>query len=152
MSSVLLALHTLAAIVWVGGMFFAHMALRLAVVPMAPKDRLELWGRVFPRFFPWVWLAVAVLLGSGWALVLTVHGGMAGAGLHIHLMNGLGTLMMALFVLLFFGPYARLRRALAKGDLPRAAAAQGWIRRIVLVNLSLGLFVSALAAGGRYWG
>lgn len=151
MPAALLVLHTLAAIVWVGGMFFAHMALRVAVGPMAPKDRLDLWSRVFSRFFPWVWGAVLALLGSGWGLIVLVYGGMKNAGMHVHLMNGVGTLMMVLFVVLFFGPYPRFRRALSEGDLPGAAAYQAWIRRIVLVNLVLGLIVSALAAGGRYW-
>ena len=48
------SLHILAAIVWIGGMFFAVLVLRPAAGPLEPPDRLALWRRVFARFFPWV--------------------------------------------------------------------------------------------------
>lgn len=48
-------IHLLAAIVWVGGMFFAYMVLRPAAVEvLEPPARLRLWNVVFRRFFPWV--------------------------------------------------------------------------------------------------
>ena len=53
-------LHVLAAMIWVGGMFFAWMILRPAA--MAALDgpaRLKLWVNVFQRFFVWVWVAVS---------------------------------------------------------------------------------------------
>lgn len=148
MIALAIALHALAAVVWVGGMFFAHMALRPAVGPMTPKDRLELWSRVFPRFFTWVWLAIATLLASGYGMVI-VTTGFGAAPMHVHVMQGTGLVMMALFLVLFFGPYKGFRAAMAAGDLPTAAGHQGRIRRIVAINLALGLLTSALGAGGR---
>ena len=54
-----LLLHALAAVVWVGGMFFAHMALRpVAASLLEPPQRLALWVGVFSRFFPWVFVAI----------------------------------------------------------------------------------------------
>ncbi|KAF0117321.1 MAG: integral membrane protein [Rhodospirillaceae bacterium] len=147
--AVLLALHTLAAILWIGGMFFAHMVLRPAVIPLPPEERLALWGRVFRRFFFWVWLAIALLLVTGYALVFILFGSMAGAGLFIHLMNGIGLVMMGLYGVLFFGPYCGFRRALAAGDWSTAARQQGHIRRIVTINMLLGLLTVILATGGR---
>ncbi len=48
----LYALHLLAAVVWVGGMFFAWMILRPAAVDiLEPPARLRLWLSVFKRFF-----------------------------------------------------------------------------------------------------
>ena len=47
--------HTLAAVIWVSGMFFAHMALRPALMEEQPPTRLQVWRNVFPRFFAWVW-------------------------------------------------------------------------------------------------
>lgn len=149
-TAILNALHVVAAIVWVGGMFFAHMALRPAVLPMAPKERLELWSRVFPRFFTWVWVAIVTLLVSGFGLIATVFGGMAGAPLPVHLMTGMGLIMMTLYVGLFTIPYRRFRAALAAGDLPAAAAQQGRIRQIVGINLTLGLLTAIVAAAGRH--
>ncbi|MBI5163044.1 MAG: CopD family protein [Magnetospirillum sp.] len=150
---IVIGLHTLAAVVWVGGMYFAHMVLRLPVTEMAPAERLGLWGRVLPRFFVWVWLAVIVLLATGYGVLLAGYrGGIAGGALHVDIMQATGLVMMVLFVALFFGPWRRMRAALGSGDLPTAAAAQGWIRRIVTVNLILGLFTIFVGAAGTFVG
>jgi len=58
--------------------------------------------------------------------------------------------MVALFFYLFFLPYRRMETALAAGDLPGEAAQQAVIRRIVTINLTLGLIISALVAAGRW--
>jgi len=60
-----LALHIVAAVIWVGGMFFAYMVLRPSAGPLEPALRLPLWHRVFGRFFPWVWASIVALLASG---------------------------------------------------------------------------------------
>jgi len=147
-----LALHVLAAIVWVGGMFFAYVVLRPAVGALEPLPRLTLWRDVFARFFPWVWASVLALLLSGYGMLLFGLGGFAGAGVHVHLMQALGLVMMALFGHLYFVPWRRLQRALAGGDGAAAAGQLGQIRRIVLINLGLGLVTSVIGASGRFWG
>lgn len=151
MAAILLTLHALAAVVWVGGMFFAYLVLRPAAGPLEPPQRLALWRRVFGGFFPWVWAAVALLLASGYALVFLSFGGFAGVGLHVHLMQTSGLVMMLLFAHLFFAPWRRFRRAVDDGDWAGAAKGLGSIRRIVAVNLALGLLTVAAGAGGRYW-
>ena len=61
-----IALHLLAAVVWVGGMIFAHNSLRPAAAQvLEPPLRLELWVQVFRRFFVLVWISIAVILASG---------------------------------------------------------------------------------------
>ena len=68
-------IHLLAALVWVGGMFFAYVVLRpVAVEVLEPPQRLRLWEGVFRRFFVWVWVAVAILLGSGSYLIVQLGG------------------------------------------------------------------------------
>ena len=57
-----MGLHTLAALVWVGGMFFAHIVLRPALGPLEPSQRLAIWRQVLPRFFIWVWASIITLL------------------------------------------------------------------------------------------
>ncbi|CAA7613967.1 CopD family protein [Magnetospirillum sp. UT-4] len=147
-----LAIHTLASVVWVGGMFFAHMILRPSVLEMAPADRLALWSRVFPRFFRWVWASIAALLVTGYGvLLLGYRGGIAGGALHIDIMQAVGLVMIGNFTYLYFGPYATFRRRLAEGDLPGAAESQGRVRMIVTVNLVLGLFTTAVGATGTLW-
>ena len=152
MISIATALHALAAVVWVGGMFFAYMALRPAVGPLAPAERLALWKRTFDRFFLWVWASIAVLLVTGYWIVFGELGGFGGAGAHIHIMQAVGLLMIALFLHLWFAPFGRLGKALAASDLKTAAAQIDQIRMIVGINLALGLLTVAIGASGRYWG
>ncbi|MEQ9559236.1 MAG: hypothetical protein RIG67_25965, partial [Rhodospirillales bacterium] len=100
------ALHVLAAVVWVGGMFFAYLVLRPAVGGITPPpERLKLWDRVFGRFFLWVWVAVLVLPASGYAVIALQYETFAAAPIHIHWMHGIGWVMNALFIYLFFAPY-----------------------------------------------
>ena len=79
-------------------------------------------------------------------------GGFAGAGVHVHVMNLLGLVMMALFLHLYFAPWRRLQRALDAGDGAAAGRQLGQIRTIVAINLVLGLITSVIGASGRYWG
>lgn len=149
--SLAIALHLLASTIWVGGMFFAYMALRpVAAGLLEPPTRLTLWARVFERFFPWVWAAVIVLLGSGLWMTFAVFGGMAQVGLHAHLMMALGVIMMLIFLHIYFAPYRRLSQAVEKEDWPAGAVQLGLIRRLIGINLILGLLVVAIASGGRY--
>ena len=149
--TMLVALHALAAVVWVGGMFFAYMVLRPSAGPLEPPLRLALWARIFGRFFPWVWASIAVLLVSGYAMLFLRFGGFAGAGLHIHVMQVTGILMMALFLHLFFAPWRRFSRAVETGAFQDAAASLDRIRRIVAINLVLGIVTVAVGASGRFW-
>jgi uncharacterized membrane protein len=137
----LLALHLLAAVAWVGGIFFAYLALRPASMQLAAPLRLALWAAVFGRFFPWVWGFVAVLLASGHALLAQSA---AGGGLVA--MAVIGWVMSLLFAYLYFVPFARLKRALAATDAPGAALAMARIRPVMAVNLALGMAASALGA------
>jgi uncharacterized membrane protein len=111
---------------------------------------LPLWTRTFARFFPWVWASVALLPITGYAMVFGVFGGMAGAGVHIHLMQLLGWIMILLYLHLFFAPFQRMKRAVAAADWPAGGAQLAQIRRIVGINLVLGLLVVLIAGGGRY--
>lgn len=149
--TLLITLHVLAAVVWVGGMFFAYMVLRPAAGPLEPASRLALWQRVFRRFFPWVWASIGILLVSGYAMLIVRFGGFAGAGPHIHVMQLTGIAMMLLFLHLFFVPWRRFSRAVEAGTLTDAAAALNQIRRIVAINLVLGLLTVTVGASGRFW-
>ena len=134
----LLALHLLGAVIWVGGMFFALVALRPSLAVLAPADRVAVHLGVFRRFFLVVWHAMPIVLLSGYGLLFGVYGGFAGVGWNVHVMHLLGLIMAALFVVIFFGPWASLRRG-------QTASLEG-IRRLVLVNLALGLLTVVVAA------
>lgn len=143
-------LHMLSAIVWVGGMFFAYMILRpVAVEVLEPPLRLRLWTRVFGAFFPWVWTAIVTLLITGYGMLFGLFGGMKGAPIYIHVMQGVGLVMMLIFGHLFFAPYQRLKRAVAAQDWQAGGAQLAQIRQAVGLNLILGLIVVLAATGGR---
>ena len=151
-NSIAISLHILSAALWVGGMFFAYQVLRpVAATQLEPPARLRLWASVFSRFFPWVWLFVLLLPLSGYWLLFKLFGGLGSAGLHIHIMQGLGWLMILLYMHVFFAPFRRLKDAVVTEKWPEAAKQLNQIRQIVGVNLSLGLIVILVAAGGRYF-
>lgn len=146
-----LPLHLLAAIIWVGGMFFAYMVLRpVAATLLAPPQRLPLWSQAFTRFFRWVWAAIIILPLTGLWMIFMEFGGMKNTGGHVHLMLTLGIVMILLFLHLFFAPYRKLNKALAAGNLPLAGEQLNRIRRLVGINLILGLITAITAGAGRF--
>lgn len=146
------ALHVLAAVVWVGGMFFAYVVLRPAVGNIEPaSERPKLWARVFPRFFSWVWVAVIVLPITGYWRIFLDFGGFASSGLYVHIMHIVGWVMIGLFVYLFSVPHRRFQENVAAGDIPAAVNQLAQIRRIVGINLAFGLILTVIAAFGRLW-
>ena len=138
---VLKAVHVLSAMVWVGGMFFAYLILRPSLSVLEPAQRIALHGQVFRRFFLIVWHAMPLLLITGFATIFGVYGGMAGLRWNIHVMLLFGLLMAAIFLAIFFGPYKAFRAA--PGPVPLDA-----IRKLIGINLILGLLTSAIAVLG----
>ena len=150
--AVLSALHVTAAVIWVGGMFFAYVCLRPAAGMLEPPQRLRLWRGTLTRFLRIVWVAVAVALVSGYALGGILYGGPGAFPGFVHVMHGLAWLMSALFAYVYFRPFRRLGRCLDQGDMGAAAAALAEVRRVVGANLVLGLGLVAVASGGRFLG
>lgn len=144
-------LHVIAVVVWVGGMFFAYMALRpVAAQLLEPPQRLPLWAGTFGKFFPWVWLSVALILGSGLYMLAMIGGFSAPA--YALVMFGAGLVMMLIFFYVYFAPYAGLRRGVESKDWKDAGAALNRIRELVGINLALGLLTIAVATVGRLLG
>lgn len=145
--ALLYALHVLAALAWVGGMFFAWSILRPAAVSaLDAPARLTLWLEVFRRFFVWVWIAVLVLPISGTGLIHLRFGGMANLPRYVQIMMGLFLAMLALFLRVRLLALPELQRAVEAQDWPAGGAALGRIRRLVGFNLLIGVLVVVLAA------
>lgn len=145
-----LFLHLLGVVVWVGGMFFAYMALRpVAAAVLEPPQRLTLWSGVFDKFFPWVWASVVLVLLSGLHMLM-VFGGLA-APHYALTMLVLGVVMMLIFGHVVFSPYRKLKRAVAAQDWQAGGGALGQIRRLIGINLSLGLVTIAVVFLGRWF-
>jgi uncharacterized membrane protein len=150
--TVALAAHVLAAVVWVGGMFAAYVCLRPAASPIEAPHRFTLWRNFFAKFFLWVWTSVVLLVASGYWMMLTDFGGFAGAPLYINLMQGVGWVMIALYAFLFHGPWLTFKRAVAEQNWALAGPQLNRIRRIIMINLPLGLIVVVIGGTGRFWG
>jgi uncharacterized membrane protein len=142
-------LHLLSVIVWVGGMFFAYMVLRPAVGQLLKlPERMRLWERVFNRFFKWVWLAILLLLASGFYLIY-LYGGMAVMPTFIHLMMAGGIVMMLIFGYVFFSGYVRFGMLVEEKEWHQAEQVLAKIRLLVAVNLALGLLTVAVEVVGK---
>ena len=136
------ALHLLCAVVWVGGMFFAYVVLRPSMAAIEAPQRMLLHTRVFKKFFLVIWHAMPVILISGGAMI-ALQWDMAAAPWQIQAMMGLGLVMSAVFLAIFFGPYRQFRRTI---DRNRMASSLDSIRKLIGVNLVLGL-ATVIVAG-----
>ena len=149
--SVSITLHIMSVILWVGGMMFAHMMLRPAAAQvLEPPLRLKLWVQVFKNFFLWVWISIITLLASGYWMIFSFYDGFGSVGTHIHIMHGLGIVMILIFMYVFIVPYRKLRHAVIVENFQEGAAQLAKIRRMVGTNILIGLLISIIASSGRY--
>ena len=151
MQALAIALHVLAVVIWVGGMFFAYMFTRPAAVEsLEAPERLKLWNGIFRRFFPWVWASLVIILATGYWYIFGVYGGMEFAPAYVHTMMGLGYIMILIFLHVFFAPYRRLKKAVAAGDWQEGGRNLGQIRWLVGINTLVGLVTIIVGAAGKY--
>ena len=148
----LYSFHVFAVMVWIGGMFFAHMALRpTAATVLQPSERLTLLAGIFARFFIWVKVSIVLLFVSGLWLI-NIHGSFAKAGWHVHLMFLIAVIMTIIFGVIYAVPFKALKAAVAAKQWPAGGSAMAQIRKLVGINLILGLFVMVIGVSGRYLG
>jgi uncharacterized membrane protein len=141
-------IHLLAALIWVGGMFFAYVTLRPAATEvLEPPQRLSLWDAVFRRFFSWVWGAVSILMVSGLYMVY-LYGGLAHVGRHIHIMLLIGLTMMVIYGYVYFGCYVPFSLHVAKQRWKEAGEILAKIRKLIALNLLLGVLTVCVAVIG----
>ncbi|MDP2135366.1 MAG: hypothetical protein Q8J99_17320 [Sulfuritalea sp.] len=143
MNRILLLLHILAVVVWIGGMFFAHFCLRPAAAEqLPPAQRLPLLVGVLGRFFTAVSVALVVLWGSG--TILFANPGPL-APTNWFAMTGVAGAMTVLFLVIMFRFFPGMKRAVIAQDWQAAGAAMDTIRVLVLINLLLGFLTIAIA-------
>lgn len=147
--AILLFLHLVAAAFWVGGMALMHFAVRpAAVATLEPPQRLPFLAATLERFFVGVSTAIVLLLATGFGMVW-LAGGFANLRWNVHAMLALGLVMMAVYLHIRFAPFPRLRNAVASRTWPVAASSLDTIRKLVGLNLLLGVVVFAIALIGR---
>jgi uncharacterized membrane protein len=136
------ALHLLCSVLWVGGMFFAYVVLRPSLAAIEAPQRMLLHTQVFRKFFLVIWHVMPVILITGFVM-LGLRWDMATAPWQINAMMGMGLVMAAVFLAIFFGPYRQFRRTI---DRNRMASSLDNIRKLIGVNLVLGL-ITVIVAG-----
>jgi uncharacterized membrane protein len=149
------AVHLLAIIVWIGGMFFMIHCLRPAAALLEPPLRLALLHATMRRFFTAVIGAIVAILASGVAMIALAWSASRRANLLFNMpldwyvMITLFVVMTAVFVHIRWVLFRRLDAAVAAQRWAEGAAAAGAIRWEVMVNLVLGIFiVVAVRLGG----
>lgn len=143
-------IHLLATVVWVGGMFFAYVVLRpTAAEVLQPPERLRLWDKTFSRFFNWVWFSIFLILVSGFYMIYLL-GGFAHLPLYINLMFLMGLVMIAIYVYVYFKCYVQFNRMVTKQEWPAAAGVLGTIRKLIGLNLTIGMLTIVMGTVGRY--
>ena len=150
------AVHLLAVIGWLGGMFFMLLCLRPAVheVLEAPP-RIRLMHATLRRFLRIVGIAVLLILASGAAMIAMAWRDRAAAGLAFNMpldwyaMVGLFFAMLAIYLHVRLPLFARVTRGLAAERWPDAGAALNAIRWEVAINLVLGIFIVVLVRLGN---
>ncbi len=141
--------HLLAAMAWVGGMFFAYFCLRPAAVQvLQPPQRLALWEATFQRFLKYTAVAVVLILATGLGMYLESGARHAPVGWHV--MMTLGLVMAAVFGYVYVILYPELREHCAAAAWPAAGDALNRIRRLVALNLGLGVATVVAAISPRF--
>jgi len=141
-------LHLLATVVWVGGMFFAHVALRPAAAALPPPARLPLMSATLAVFLMWVAAAVVTIIATGFMMIFA-RGGFGSVGGSVHVMTVLGLVMASIYGFIMAVPFPRARSAVAAGNWQVAGEALTQVRRLVGVNLILGLVTITVAVLGH---
>ena len=144
----LIVLHLLGAFAWIGGMFFAYFCLRPAAAEvLQPPQRLPLWVATFARFLPYAGIAVLAILASG--MVMLTQTGFSQAPVGWHVMFALGVVMAAVFAYIYLVLFPRLRTSCDAAAWPQAAQTLNSIRRLVALNLPLGICTVVAAISAR---
>ncbi|WP_422088937.1 CopD family protein [Variovorax sp.] len=144
-----LFIHLLCAAFWVGGMATMHFAVRpSAVATLEPPLRLRMMAATLRRFFVGVDASVTLLFVTGVTMILAT-GGFRGLHWRIEAMMSIAIVMAAIYVYIRASVFKALRRAVEESAWPAAAARLNTVRKLVTLNLALGVVVFAVATVGR---
>jgi uncharacterized membrane protein len=147
-----ISLHLLAAVLWIGGMFFALLIVRPLCIKLleAGPARMNLMLSIQGRFLKWIGLFVLVLQGTGYWMIMKALGGFSGLGWHVNLMLLLGNTMTLLFLYAYFVQYPKAVALAKSGKGSETAAQMERIRKGTVLNLTLGIILIFSGSLGRY--
>lgn len=111
-------LHVIAAVVWIGGMIAIRFAVHYATPAIEePKVKLGVTLKLLKNFFNLVWIAIAILLIT--AVLMTIGFGFKGTDLSslAHAKEGIWTLMTLIFIYINI-KRNKAQKAFDNGDMP----------------------------------
>jgi uncharacterized membrane protein len=147
--AILLFIHLLCAAFWVGGMATMHFAVRpAAVATLEPPLRLRTMAAALRRFFVGVDAAITLLFVSGVTMIL-LTGGFRAVHWRVEAMMSIAIVMAGIYVYIRASVFKALRRAVEESAWPVAAARLNTVRKLVSLNLVLGVVVFGVAIVGR---
>ncbi|MCG0994239.1 hypothetical protein LHT11_03355 [Acetobacter indonesiensis] len=141
--SLILALHIISIVVWIGGAAYATIILRPSLSLLDATQRNSVHLQTLGRFFRMLMHVIPTVLITGWLMIIH-EGGFAHAPWTTNVMQLLGLIMAGLFVRVQMGPYQKARRAIR----PQPATFDS-IRNQILVIVALGLLTILVAALGH---
>ncbi|WP_269759836.1 CopD family protein [Variovorax sp. E3] len=126
-----------------------HFAVRpAAVATLEPPLRLRMMAATLRRFFVGVDASVTLLFVTGVTMILAT-GGFRGVHWRVEAMMSIAIVMAAIYVYIRASVFRALRRAVEDSAWPVAAARLNTVRKLVMVNLALGVVVFGVAIIGR---
>lgn len=134
-SVIMLWLHYLATVMWIGGMAFNIFVLRPSMMVLEPDQRLVIGYKVLRRFIIFAWLSIITLILTGISIATSPYGTVL---LGKHLVTSVMVLIVAW---ISFVLSSRLAPFAPKPET---------IVLLVKTNLSLGILVLLLTALLRY--
>jgi uncharacterized membrane protein len=147
---VVISIHTMATIIWLGGLFFLCVILQKGTRQLDLTTGLSLWHQLLSRFFMWGWIGMILILFSGISMIFLEFGGFSGVP-PVHRVNMLiGIPAILLYVYLYFQPWQSFRRAMLKGESNVAESSIRRVRLVMSVILALGIIASVVSLAGRF--
>jgi uncharacterized membrane protein len=144
---VMLWLHTLVAVSWIGGMVFNLFVVRPSITVISAEDRIKLALTILRQFIPLVWLCVLVLASSGIYLSVLKVG-----SLQILMDSYFGGILLLKLIIVAvmvsivaFIRYNRLPLLESLEGSPELGRVLGGVVSLVRLNLALGAVVLLLS-------
>jgi uncharacterized membrane protein len=145
-ASVIVFLHVLSAVVWVGGMILMRFALHQALpLVTTPKERLGLSLLVMKRFFNIVIFAVLLLLITAISMSIGFNFSGSSLGFLVHIKEAIWTIMTLNFAFIYY-KREKAQKIFNSGDM---ALVKNELQPIanILIPVNIGLGVLALFLG-----
>lgn len=143
------AVHQIGVLIWIGSLFFVRLVLLPATgTAKSPMIRMRLRLDAYRHMFRWGWVGLVLVWGSGlWGLKIL---DLAALPLHVQIMVAMAAAMVLLHLLGYFAFFLNMDIAVDEERLIRAAKNNFWMRKLLWVNLVLGLGAAFLGASGAH--